>query len=197
MLEKLITSKTRLALLKVLLFSEGKTFHIRELAKDIDAAPILVSKELNNFYEVGLVNKEKKANLVLFSINNNCSFLKDLKQIYIKTDYLGTIIKEKLKNKVTYALLFGSFAKNKEHSKSDIDLFIVSDKKQDEIYKIIFDLKKQTKREINAIIWSNLEFSQKYPTHHLIKDILSNDITMFVGNENEFRKGIVGKNRSK
>lgn len=197
MLEKLFTSKTRLELLKVLLFSEGKTFHIRELAKEINITPILVSKELNNLYDIGIVNKEKKANLVLYSINNDCSFLKDLKQIYIKTDYIGTIIKEKLKNQVTYALLFGSYAKNKEHSKSDIDLLIVSDKKQDEIYKIIFDLEKQTKREINTIIWSNLEFSQKFPTQHLIKDILSNDITMLVGNENDFRKGILGKNRNK
>ncbi len=196
MLERLFTSKTRLELLKILLFSEGKNFHIRELAKEIKITPTLVSKELNNLYEIGIVNKENKANLILFSINNNCSFLKELKQIYIKTDYLGSVFTEKLKNKVNYALLFGSFAKNKEHSKSDIDILIVTEKKQDEIYKIIFDLEKQTKREINAIIWSNLEFSQKFPTQHLIKDILSNDIIMLVGNENDFRKGILGKNRN-
>lgn len=194
MLERLFTSKTRLELLKVLLFSDGKTFHIRELAKEINITPILVSKELNNLYELGIVNKNKKANLVLFSINNNCFFLKDLKQIYIKTDYLGSFFREKLKNIVTYALIFGSFAKNKDHSKSDIDILIISEKSQNEIYKIIFDLEKQTKREINAIIWSNLEFSKKLPSHHLIKDILSNDITMLVGDENDFRKGILGKN---
>ena len=80
MLERLFTSKTRLELLKILLFSEGKNFHIRELAKEINITPTLVSKELNNLYEIGIVNKENKANLILFSINNNCSFLKELKQ---------------------------------------------------------------------------------------------------------------------
>ncbi|MFA5745490.1 MAG: nucleotidyltransferase domain-containing protein [archaeon] len=197
MLEKLFTSKTRLALLKTLLFNDGKDYHVRALAKIVGITPTLVSKELNNLYELGIVNKEKKANLVLYSINSKCSFIKELKQIYIKTDYLGNTISEKLKDKVEYAVIFGSFAKGTENSKSDIDLLIVSDKKQDELYKIIFSIEKEIKREINSVLWSELEFSQKFPAHHLIKDIMSNNIIMLVGNENDFRRGILDKNRSK
>ena len=190
MLNKLFTSKTRVKILSVLIFNQDKEYHLREIAKKINAVPIFASKELENLADMGLIIKRKKANLSLYSINPNCSYLNDLKNIFIKTDLLGEGIKEKLDGKTRYCLIYGSFAKGTENSNSDIDLMVISEMKEDELLKIINKIEIETKREINHILWNEKTFKEKAKNNHLLKTINKNKVIMLIGDENEFRKQI-------
>ena len=87
MLERLFTSKTRIKLLRLLMFNSDKEYHLREIARIIGISPIYVSKELGNLSKISLVNRAKKANLSIYSINKGCVLLKDLRQIFLKTGY--------------------------------------------------------------------------------------------------------------
>lgn len=191
MLEHLFTSKTRIKVLTLLMFNQDKECHLRGIARTIGISPIYVTKELENLSKINLIKKTKKANLNIYAINRECVFLNELKTIFLKTDYLGELIKKELKCKVKYCFIYGSFAKGIEKEASDIDLFLVSGINEDELIKIIQKLEKTTKREINYILWNEKTFNQRATKgHHLLRTIKKNKIIMLTGNENEFRKQI-------
>lgn len=190
MLERLFTSKTRINALTLLMFNQEKDYHLREIARLIKVSPIYAAKELENLTKVNLVKKLKKGNLTLYSINKECRILSELRQIFIKTDYIGELIKKNLENKVRYAFIYGSFAKGEEKERSDIDLFIIGGLSEDELIKIIQNLEKKIDREINYILWNERTFYNRAKSHHLLKNIKKSKIIMLIGHENEFRRSI-------
>ena len=172
------------------MFNQDREYHLREIARLIKTSPIYAAKELDNLAKLNLVKKSKKANLNIYSVNRECIFLNELKQIFIKTDYLGELIKKELKNRVKYTFIYGSFAEGVETESSDIDLFIISEMKEDDLIKIIQKLEKTTDREINYILWNERTFNQRAKDHHLLKTIKKSRIIMLIGDENEFKKQI-------
>lgn len=190
MLEKLFNSKARFEILKLLLFNKDKEFHLREISKITKLASSVVFHELQNLKSLNLITYEKKANLAICSINENNPIIQDLKNIFIKTDLVGELITQKLKEKVKFCLIYGSFAKGTETSRSDVDLLIISEMGEEDLLNIITSLEKETNREINYILWNEKTFIKKAKDNHLLKTINSDKIIMLIGKENEFRNAI-------
>ena len=190
MLEKLFNSKARFEILKLLLFNKDKEFHLREISKITKLASSVVFHELQNLKSLNLITYEKKANLAICSINENNPIIQDLKNIFIKTDLVGELITQKLKEKVKFCLIYGSFAKGTERSRSDVDLLIISEMGEEDLLNIITSLEKETNREINYILWNEKTFIKKAKDNHLLKTINSDEIIMLIGKENEFRNAI-------
>ncbi len=190
MLEKLFNSKARFEILKLLLFNKDKEFHLREISKITKLASSVVFHELQNLKLLNLITYEKKANLAICSINENNPIIQDLKNIFIKTDLVGELITQKLKEKVKFCLIYGSFAKGTETSRSDVDLLIISEMGEEDLLNIITSLEKETNREINYILWNEKTFIKKAKDNHLLKTINSDEIIMLIGKENEFRNAI-------
>lgn len=189
MLEKLFTSNTRTRILKVLLFSPGKEFHLRELSREIDITPIYVKKELQNLKELNLVLSSKKGNLNLFKINKNSSLFPELKSIFLKTEFLSEIIKKSIRKlKIDFAFIYGSFAKGVESKDSDIDLFVVGSADEDELVKVVLRVEKKIRREVNYILWNKALFLKRTRKHHLLNEIAKNPVIMLVGDEDELKK---------
>jgi len=189
MLEKLFTSKTRMRILGMLIFNPDRKFHLRKISREVKITPIYVKKELQNLKELNLILDSKKGNLSLFQINRNSPIFTELKNIFIKTEYFGELIKKSLKKlKIDFAFIFGSFAKGVESKESDIDLFVVGDINENELLKIIQKIEKQSGREINYILWKKHLFMKRAKKHHLLNEIAKNPVIMLVGNEDELRK---------
>ena len=190
MLEALFTSHTRIKILSLLMFHPDKEYHLREIARIIQASPRYVSKELEKLLRINLVHTYAKGNLTIYAINRNNSILPELRAIFLKTDFIGTLIKNKLKGKATYAFLYGSFAQGEETEQSDIDLFVIGTIKEDELIRIIQNIEKKVSREVNYVLWSEHLFRQRAQSHHLLQTIKKSKIIMLVGEEHEFRKAI-------
>jgi len=189
MLEKLFTSKTRIRILELLIFNPDREFHLREISRKIKITPIYVRRELQNLKELNLVLESKKGNLSLFRINRNSPIFTELKNIFMKTEYFGELIKKSLKKlKIDFAFIFGSFAKGIESKDSDIDLFVVGDVKEDELLNIIQKIENKTGREINYVLWKKSLFMKRAKKHHLLNEIAENPVIMLVGDEDELRK---------
>jgi predicted transcriptional regulator with HTH domain len=88
MLDKLFTSTTRVKILRMLMFNPGRQYYLRELARKIKTTPTYVKKEIENLQELGLVQKRKKGNLTLFRINEDSLIFNELKELFIKSDYV-------------------------------------------------------------------------------------------------------------
>ena len=82
-LQSLLTSKTRIKILNLLLFA-NKQYHLREISRKVKTTPIYVSKELKNLESIDLIKKEKLANLNLYSINRDSKIINELRSIFKK-----------------------------------------------------------------------------------------------------------------
>lgn len=193
MIEKLFTSTTRTRILKLLLLNPDKEFHLRELAREIGITPVYVNKELQNLKDLNLVLCSRKGNLSIFQINRGSLIFPELKNIFLKTEIFVEIIKESVKKlKIEFAFIYGSFAKGVESKESDIDLFVAGSIHEDELGRIIHEIEKRIKREVNYILWRVELFLRRAKKHHLLNEIAKNPVIMLVGDENELRT-IIGK----
>ncbi len=183
MIEKIITSKTRVKIIGFVLFEKPITF-IREISSRLDIPVSAVKREVDNLIAAGfLKNSDKRLKL-----NQNCIFAEDIKNLFLKTDYLFIPIKEALKNKgVDFAVIFGSFASNKETENSDIDLLVVGSIKQEELFKIIKPLETQVKRSVNPVLFTKENFRKNKNTA-FIRDIIKKNKIFVIGGEHEFRR---------
>lgn len=172
------------------MFNQDREYHLREIARLINISPKYVGMELEKLLRIKLVNKYEKGNMNIYSINKNNIILNELKQIFLKTDYLGELVRKELKEKVKYAFIYGSFAKGEETESSDIDLFVIGDMEEDDLIRIIQKLEKTTNREINYVLWSENTFQQRAKSHHLLKTLKKSKVIMLIGDESEFKKSI-------
>lgn len=183
MLEKLFTSRTRVKLLNYFLIESGSG-KTREISKQTRIPVSAVSRELKNLLNLSLVKKERD----LFLLNNDCNFIDDLRNIFIKTDGIVYPIRESLKSrKIEYALIFGSFARGDYKTESDVDLFILGNVSLDFIIKIISSPELKIKRNINPVVWRLDDLKEKKRTG-FVKDVFAKKIIMLKGDENELRK---------
>lgn len=182
-LQKLFTSKNRIKIIEFFFFKKNES-HIREVSTILKISPSAVKKETDNLIDIGIL--EKKSGKIVLNENNNIS--NDLKNIFVKTDFLYIPIKQSLgKEKIDFALIFGSFANGNFKNESDIDLLIIGNLSLDDVYKKLKEPEKQTNRAINPIVWTRKTFLEKKRSG-LIRDIAKKKIMMLMGDENEFRK---------
>ena len=187
MLERLFRSRAEVAVLNIVLFTEG--LHLREIARRADVSSCEAKKELDNLVDLGILNSEKKGNQVLFHTNPQCSFLPDLQNLFNKTGGIIRQIKLELAvmKEIKYCLIFGSTARGRISEKSDIDLLIVSDISEDKIDSIILKLQKKTKRAINFILWTEKDFKKKlHDKSTFLGNISKKKFIWISGDENEF-----------
>lgn len=185
MIERLFTSKTRVKILGYLFFYNKETY-LREIVRELKLSPSAVKRELNNLLVMGLI-KKKKNRIIL---NESCGIIDELKKIFLKTDFIVYPIRRALKKEgIKFAIIFGSFANNTYNSESDIDLLVIGNVKQKEIFRLLRPIEKMIKREINPVVWT-IEELKKSKDKGFVKDIMKKNRIMIKGDEDEFQ-GIV------
>lgn len=190
MLERLFTSTTRVNILEEFLLNPGNEYHIRELARIVEATPIYVQKELKNLESLGLLDSRKKGNMVLYKLRVKSPIAEDLKRIFLKTESIGQAIMKDLDiKKIKFAFIFGSFAKGVETSTSDVDVLMIGDVNEDDVLRSISKTERRIGREINFILWTEKEFLEKAEKKiPLIKEISKTPVIMIVGDEDELKR---------
>jgi predicted nucleotidyltransferase len=191
MLEKLIRSKAAVKILGVILFRDG--LHLRDIARASTVSPSETKRELDILHSMGLLKKEKRGNQVIFTIDKGCGFFTDLKALYLKTEGVFAELKAGLANRndVLYAFIYGSVASGLEKPHSDIDLLVVGSIKEEELADLVFRIQKNTGREINYVLWSQITLISKVKSPFL-GNILRNKIIWIAGDEDGFA-GIVAQ----
>ncbi len=111
-----------------------KEFHVRQLSKLLKKSPTTISKYLKNLEKKGILKSDKRFNHLLFKADNENKKFKKLKlnynlELLEDSGLIDYLVKEF--NHPESIVLFGSFAKAENRSKSDIDLLIVSPLKKE------------------------------------------------------------------
>lgn len=182
---KLFGSKTRMALLSLLLLTRFSG-SIRAVSREIGISPAYVRKELENLKKAGILKKEKVASATIYSMNEKCPFLDELKALIVKVSGADILLRQELTGikSIQCAFIFGSYASGRMDEHSDIDLFIVGRPDMKKLATVISKMEKKLGREISFFVYSPEEFRHKKDSA-FIKNILSNKIIPLVGDADE------------
>lgn len=162
----LTKSKLRRKILQYFFTNPEQESYLREIARKFQEDPSNLSKEMIRLEKENIFVSNYKGKQKYYKLNKSHPLFNELKSIVFKT--IG--VKGRLENIVNEvkgiisAFIYGSYAKNTENSASDIDLFMIIDKKkfrENEFLPYIHQLESQLSREINYTYYSLEEWREK------------------------------------
>jgi predicted nucleotidyltransferase len=184
---KIFNSKTRQAIFCLYFSNPDKAFYLRELERELDIPVSMLRKELVGLEKESIFKSEKKGNLLYYCLNKNYPLFDELKSIVFKTVGIKASLRKILSpiKNIDIAFIYGSYAKNSENAKSDIDLFIIGNLNEDILLEKINKLEKVLKREINYSIYSKSDFvKKKKEKDPFVSDLIKNKKIFLVGDKN-------------
>lgn len=189
MLAELFTSNTRAEIMRILFDGDGREYYLRDIEKKTHIQINSLQKEVKHLLSIDLIKARKDGNRIYYKANNESPIYIDLVSIVEKTVGVVALLKDKLNDsKIECAFLFGSMAKNKEKSRSDIDLIIIGDIGMRGLTKLLSGLQEKLGREINPHIYTKEEFKKRIiAKDHFITSVFKEEIKPIFGNLNEYR----------
>lgn len=190
MLKSLYISKSRIreAILVLFFTNPQKKFYLQQLRRMLGFSAGNIRRELLKLAADNLFITEKTGNLLYYSLNKKHPLFNEIKSIVSKTAGVQYSIKDELLKlgNIKNAFIFGSFASKKEGGNSDIDLMIIGNPDITKLNNKILLLENKLNREINHVIYSPEEFSQrKKENSQFVLDILKKPKIMLIGEEND------------
>jgi predicted nucleotidyltransferase len=184
-------TKNQTLILEIFFRDPEKSYYLRQLAKIIGKEPGVFQRDINKLVENGILASEFQANARFFKLNKNHPLYKEFKSIFLKTVGAEGKLKEILANikNIQIAFIFGSFAKGREDSFSDIDLMIIGNPKENELIPKISGLEGKLDREINYNIFSSRDFRKNLKEKEIfLEEIMEGRKIFLVGDQNELER---------
>ena len=186
MFDDLITSKTRVKLLKLFLESPQDMYHVRECVRRVKEEINAVRRELILLEKKGVLNKEARANRVYYSLAREYPYYFDLLRIGAKTLGLGNaILENRVKlGKIKFAMLSGKFIRRMKEAPEEVDLMVVGTVVLPELAILVRNEEARLGTEINYTVMTEDELKfRKNRRDPFMAGILSGSRIMLIGDE--------------
>jgi predicted nucleotidyltransferase len=159
----LLNTKLRRKLLAYSFTHPDEDYYVRELSSLIEEDPGNLSRELRILEEEGLYASVTRGRLKLYSLNKKYPLFQELKKIIFKTEGVEGTLKElvwRFKG-ISFAFIYGSYAKGSEKKTSDIDLIVVGKFRRNKFTREIRSLESKLGREVNFTVYAQEEFEME------------------------------------
>ena len=189
-LSRTLFGRTRSAVLAVLYGHVGDSFHLRQLSRLTGITLGAVQRELRQLVDAGLVTRKALGNHVFYSANDRSPVFTEMKGLVTKTVGIHDVLLaalDPLKEKISLAFVYGSTARLKENTQSDIDVMIVGKVHFPDVIERLADAQTSLNREINPTVYSTREFGKKLRGNFL-KTVLSENKLFLIGDESVVRE---------
>jgi DNA-binding transcriptional ArsR family regulator len=125
-LHKILSSKVRAEIFRLLFARRDTELHIRELARRSKLHEATLRQDLSKLKELDLVASRRDGNRVYYRANQEHPVYSDIHGLVLKTTGLVEVIRTALEQTdLTVAFVFGSVAAGKESAQSDVDLMVI------------------------------------------------------------------------
>lgn len=190
MLDFITKSQIRQRIILLFIYNPNKSYYINEVARMVKTSAGTARRELEKLFKDGLLTKKAESkNRVYYCLNKVNPLLPEIKTLVDKTIGIKYLLQKELKQdkKIDFAFLFGSYVKNDFKFDSDIDLFIIGDIEEKELYKKIKKVEEMINREINYHLSTLKEFKKNLAKNFFYKDIVKK-YDLIIGEEDEFKQ---------
>jgi len=159
----LLSSKITKSLLSYYFLHEDGSLYVNEIVRRLGVDKRNLVKKLREFEKEGILASEQKGNQKYYSLNKKYPLYKEYKKIVMKTIGFEEKLRATLNDVkgINSAFIFGSYARDRMDSHSDIDLLVVGAQDTIPLQKQINKLQKEIDREINVISISQQEFDSR------------------------------------
>jgi len=186
LLEQLFESLAKVKLMKFFFRNSIDVFTLREVLKMLRVNPRNVRQELNKLEKLGLVDSRKRQGRIVYSLNSNFDFLKELKDLILKSTISS---KSELINNVRKIgniklLVLGGIFRSNESDEADI--LIVGDKiNQRKFSTFLKDLEAEVGKELNCALMSAKEFNYRYDMYdRFVRDLINENKDILINKLN-------------
>jgi predicted nucleotidyltransferase len=129
MLQPHLVTTTNQKVLSLLAKFSDQEFYEREVVRKLGIATGSANRALNELYSTGAITRRRKGKMYFYSIDSSNAALAEFKKI-VNIMLIEPLV-EDLKKISSRVILYGSCAIGTDTSESDIDLFIVTNSKED------------------------------------------------------------------
>ena len=181
----LFPNQYRRKVLALLLMQPDQKMHLREIARQTQAAPGTLKKELDALCRVGLLSSERVGNQVQFQANQGHPVFAELQALIRKTTGLADVLRQALLplgEQVTLAFVFGSIASGSAHAGSDVDLLVVGSASFAQVVEATYAAQAPLGRDINPKVMSAAEWaSKRIEGNPFVQELLAKPRIMLIG----------------
>jgi len=150
-------------LLNYFFINPHESLYINELSRKLSLDKRNLVKKLKELEKHGILKSQIRRNLKLYSINKSYPLYKEYKKIILKTIGLEDKLKRFMKEiaGVKEAYIYGSYAKDKMDTHSDVDLLVVGNHEILLLQRKLNKFQKEIEREINSVSMDEHEFKKR------------------------------------
>jgi hypothetical protein len=158
MLSSLITSQTRIKLLKKFFLNSSTTAHLRGLEAEFGESSNAIRLELNRFEKVGLLNSLREGNKKIFRANSRHPLYMDIHSIILKETGIDQVIEKvvhRLGNLVC-VYLTGDFAQGKDGQVIEL-ILVGNDIDREYLARKVEQAEEMVRRKVSYIVLDTAE----------------------------------------
>jgi len=184
-LVKLLLGGLRSEVLGILLLHPEQSFYLREIGRLTGSSVGTLHRELTALVEVGVLNKTRAGNHVMYQASMGCPIFSELASILRKTVGLADVLRDALAplhDRIGVAVVFGSMARAEARAGSDVDLLVVGDVTFHEVVLALAPTQEVLLREVNPIVLTPAAFRERYRAHDaFLERVLKEPLIPLIG----------------
>jgi predicted nucleotidyltransferase len=129
MLQSHLIATVNQKVLSLLAKFSDQEFYERELARKLGISYGSANRTLNQLYSTGAITRRREGKMYFYSIDSSTAVLTEFKKM-VNLMLIEPLV-ERLRKMSSRIILYGSCALGTDTSESDLDLFVVSNSKED------------------------------------------------------------------
>lgn len=190
MLEQIIGSKGRAAILRSLFDGSRQSIHIRELARISQLSAPSLMREAKSMVRLGLLQESKDGNRVEYMANVASPLYEVLVRLVEKTAGAEVVLRDAFADSpAKVVFIYGSRARGAERADSDYDLFVIGNEGLRGVSARIQKAAEKIDVEINPYVIAPDEFSRrKKAGDHFLNDVMASAKRFLKGDEDELAR---------
>lgn len=187
MMERLLGSKGRAALLTQLFDGRSRKAHIRELSRTTGLSAPSLMREAKAMVRLGLLMEERDGNRVDYRANQTSPLYDVLVQLVLKTAGPETVLRDAFADsRAKVVFIYGSRAKGTARADSDYDIFVIGDEGLRSVSERVRAAAEKIDAEINPYVITAEEFARRLKSgDHFISEVANSPKKYLKGGDDE------------
>ena len=182
--------KIRRKVLALFLLNPEKHFYFRETVRILGDAPGSLQRELKSLTKAGILSVEPIGIQKFYQANTHSPVFEELRSIAEKTfglvDVLRDVLRSQASDRLDIAFIYGSVARGRDTSSSDIDLMVIGSIAFRELVSILMPVEENMQRPVNPTLYSVDEFRRKLnENNNFVTNVLKSEKLFVMGTAND------------
>jgi predicted nucleotidyltransferase len=189
MLAKILSSKARAEIFRLLFSGTGIELHNREIVRRSGLGETGIRKELHKLLKLDLLNSRIVSNRSYYSANTDHPLYIDIRNMVIKTSGLVDVLRDSLSDRRIFCcFVYGSIASHEAKGSSDVDLIVIGNLGLRALTKLLTGVSEKIGREINPHVLTKKEFRDRIKKKdHFISSVMNSPKLLISGSEDELK----------